>query len=474
MNDLCALGAADLGQLYRARKLSPVEVTVATLERIERLNPVLNAFITVLSESALAAARVAEAQFGAGFELGPMQGIPVSVKDIVNVKGSSTTAASRVLQHAGPDDDDAEVVRRLRAAGAVLIGKVNLHEFAFGVPDSDSPFGVVQNPRRIGYMAGGSSSGSGAAVAAGLGVVSIGSDTGGSIRNPASVCGLVGLKPTHDLVSVRGVIPVSEQLDDIGPIGRSVADVAACLTAIADDDRSASPTNNYVSALQHEVRGLRVGVPNNACFQFGQPGALALNAHAHQCMRDLGLILVPIILPRAEEVRDVWEVIARVDLWTYHARHRDQEELYGRSFRGRAQAGRETHAVDYAKALATKTDIRRQWLTVFDRVDLLVLPGNVAGAQRHGTETVEINGQEYTVTMAYSPHNRTANITGFPALVLPVGDDDGLPIGIQLQAPPRREARLLAVAAALEQSLGNLPNRLGIEPRTLATPATSG
>jgi aspartyl-tRNA(Asn)/glutamyl-tRNA(Gln) amidotransferase subunit A len=468
--DLCALGVAELGRLYRARTLSPVEVARATLDRIERLNPVLNAYISVLDKDALAAARAVEAQFVAGCELGPLQGIPVSVKDIMNVQGSRTTAASKILQHAPFDVDDAEAVSRLRAGGAVLIGKTNLHEFAFGAPASDSPFGIVQNPRRVGHMPGGSSSGSAAAVAAGLGVLSLGTDTGGSVRNPASICGLVGLKPTHGLVPLDGVIPVSEQLDDVGPIGRSVADVAAALSAMVaqqtnGDGSMCAPSCDYVRTLNTDVRGLRVGLPTNTCFEFGQPSVLALQAHARQCLRDIGLTLIPVVLPRAEEIRAIWDVIAPADLLTYHQRHGGREELYGEPFRGRVRMGREIQAIDYARALAAKADVRRQWLAAFDGVDLLVLPGNVAPAQRHGVEAVDIAGRQYTTTMVYSPFNRTANMTGFPSLVLPIGEDDGLPISIQLQAAPHREAQLLAVAHALEQALGNLCDRWGIDVR---------
>ena len=235
-SELCAMGVCDLARLYRERQLSPAEVVRATIDRIERLNPELNAYIAVLSDSAMAAARAAEAQLAAGIDLGPLHGVPVSVKDIIGVKGTRTTAASRVLIDAPLDAEDATVVRRLRAAGAIVVGKVNLHEFAFGDPDPDGPFGNVQNPRKVGHQSGGSSSGSGAATAGGLGVVSLGTDTGGSIRHPASACGVVGLKPTYGLVPVHGVVPLSAHLDHVGPLGRSVADVAAGLAAIAGPD----------------------------------------------------------------------------------------------------------------------------------------------------------------------------------------------------------------------------------------------
>lgn len=476
--DPCELGVNELGRLYRRGELSPVEATRAVLDRITRLNPELNAYLTVLEEQALAAARAAELQFGAGIDLGPLQGIPVSVKDNIRVKSARTTAASRVLLDAPIDECDAPVVRRLRAAGAVLVGKTNLHEFANGAPDPEGPFGNVQNPRRIGHHAGISSSGSGAAVAAGLGVVSLGTDTGGSIRHPASVCGVVGLKPTYGLVPTRGVIPVSVHLDVVGPLGRSVADVAAGLGAIAGHD-PADPSSalvapdDYVGALGRDVRGLRLGLPSNRCFHFGRPEALALLERARASLAGLGLAPTPVELPLAEETLrrteppyDITTLIFSVDLLASHERYSGREGLYGRHLRERLQVGREISATQYARAREKQAEIRRRWLGVFEHVDLLVLPANVAGAPPHGSSTIEVDGTEYPAPVVTAGFNRPASLTGFPALVLPVGETpEGLPVGMQLVGPPFGESRLLAVGHALESALGELVQRWGIEPR---------
>lgn len=469
--ELCALGVAELGRLYRSGTLSPVEVTRATLDRIARLNPELNAYISVQAESALAAAQAAETQLRAGVDLGPLHGVPVAVKDIIAVKGTRTTAASRVLLDAPLDAEDAPVVRRLRAAGAIVLGKLNLHEFAFGDPDPEGPFGVVQNPRKVGHQAGSSSSGSGAAAAAGLCVVALGTDTGGSIRHPASACGVVGLKPTYGLVPLRGVIPLSVHLDHVGPLGRSVADVAAGLAAIAghdaDDPTSVmAPVGDYLAALGRDVRGLRMGVPTNACYRFGLPVAHALLDQARRTLVELGLAGIDLELPRAEEANDIATRLIAADLWLYHERYRDRAELYGRNFRQRAGQGRELSAVQYVRDKDAQADIRRRWLAVFERVDLLALPANVAGAPPHGQDFIEIDGQRLPIRTVMSGFNRVSNLTGFPALAMPIGQTpEGLPIGIQLVGPPFAEARLLAVAAALEQALGNLPAQWGIEPR---------
>ena len=471
-SELCALGVRDLARLYRMRELSPVDVVRATIERIERLNPALNAYITVLGESAMAGARAAEAQLASGIDLGPLHGVPVSVKDIIGVRGTRTTAASRVLLDAPPDTEDATVVRRLRAAGAIVVGKVNLHEFAFGDPDPDGPFGNVQNPRRIGHQSGGSSSGSGSATAAGLGVVSLGSDTGGSIRHPASACGVVGLKPTYGLVPVSGVVPLSAHLDHVGPLGRSVADVAAGLTAIAGwdpgDPLSAErPGADYFSALHRDVRGLRLGVPTNGFFRFGLPVALERLDSAYRALEDCGLVPIPLELPRVEEATElVRTMLIPVELWSYHERHRDRESLYGRNFRERARLGLEATALQYLRAKDAHAEMRRQWLTLFERVDVIALPSNVAGALRHGQNTIDIAGVSHPLRAVMSAYNPISNVTGFPAMVVPVGETpEALPIGLQLIAPPFGDARLLAVGQALENALGGLVAKWGIEPR---------
>ncbi len=238
--ELCSLGVAELGARYRGGSLSPVELTRAVLDRIERLNPDLNAFLVVTRDAAMAAAGAAEAQLRAGIDLGPLHGVPFSVKDIIDVVGLRTTAGSKVLLDGPVQEEDAPVVRRLRSAGAILIGKTNLHEFAYGAPDPEGPFGSVQNPRAIGRQSGSSSSGSAAAVAAGMGVFSVGTDTGGSVRHPASVCGVVGLKPTYGLVSLRGVVPLPPPPPPPGGPQRRYG--AAC--ALAATSRAAiSPTN---------------------------------------------------------------------------------------------------------------------------------------------------------------------------------------------------------------------------------------
>jgi aspartyl-tRNA(Asn)/glutamyl-tRNA(Gln) amidotransferase subunit A len=475
--DLCALNVSDLGFLYRSRKVSPVEVTKAVLQRIERWNPELRAYISVLHEQGLASARIAEQQIVAGIDLGALQGVPIAVKDNMRVRGSRTTAASRVLADAPLDQEDATVVRRLRASGAILIGKLNLQEFARGEQDSDSPFSEVQNPRLLGHQAGSSSGGSAAAVAAGLAVITLGTDTGGSIRHPASVCGVVGLKPTYGLVPLQGVIPLSTSLEAVGPLGRTVADIAAALGSIAAHDPTdptsiLAPIPDYVGGLDMDLRGLRLGVPTNAFYRFGIPDALAALENGREKLIDLGLIPIPIELPFAEETNELSKLIIDVDLWIYHERFSDREAFYGRDFLNRSLPGLDTRAIDYARAKESQAEIRRRWLRIFERVDLLLLPGNAAGAPPMGIDTIEVAGESYAVSMVNSRFNRAANITGFPALVLPCGaTGDGLPIALQLVGPPLSEHRLLAAAHRLEGSLGRLVSQWGVEPRRSSGPS---
>src|ERR1700674_3668740 len=285
----------DLAPRLRRKEISPVELTRACLGRIEKLNPALNAFITVTAESALAEARVAEIEIARGDWRGPLHGIPIALKDLIDTAGTRTTAASALFEHRVPAED-AEVVRRLRQAGAVILGKNNLHEFAYGGSSLVSHFGDVHNPWGVGRIAGGSSGGSAAAIVAGLAYAAIGTDTAGSIREPAALCGCVGLKPTYGRVSSRGVIPLSSSLDHVGPLAATVADAAIVLQAIAGYDSADIttadvPVADYVSRLRQGAKSMRVGVPRAYFFDDLDPQVASA---MEQALREISRLVAEI------------------------------------------------------------------------------------------------------------------------------------------------------------------------------------
>ena len=290
-----------VSELLRAGSVSPVELTEKCLARIEQLNPRLNAFITVTADSAMAQARQAEVEIRRGHWRGPLHGVPLALKDLIDTADVRTTAASSLFKDRVPAED-AEVVRRLKAAGAVLLGKQNLHEFAYGASSMVSYFGEVRNAWNPEYIVGGSSGGSATAVAAGLGYGAIGTDTAGSIREPAALCGVVGLKPTYGRVSARGVIPLSVSLDHVGPIARSVADAAIILQAIAGFDAGDKasvdvPVDDYLAGLGKNVKPLRIGVPRKFFFEDLDPDIASATTHALSGLAMLGAELHDIELP---------------------------------------------------------------------------------------------------------------------------------------------------------------------------------
>jgi aspartyl-tRNA(Asn)/glutamyl-tRNA(Gln) amidotransferase subunit A len=469
-DDLCSLGVFELARLYREKQVSPVEVVEAHLRRCGRLNPVLNAFLVMLKESAMEAARAAEALFRAGVDLGPLQGVPVSVKDIIRVRGTRTTAASKVLLEEDLDREDAVVVRRLRAAGAILIGKTNLHEFATGDPDPAGPFGLVQNPRRVGYHPGSSSSGAGAAAAAGLGVIAMGTDTGGSVRIPAYLCGVAGLKPTTGRIDLEGIIPLSWTLDTVGPLARRVRDVGAAWTACAGRPMGRMKLTDYGGAifqgnLEQTVRGWRLGIPTNGYFRLLQPAVYEAFERTLKVLGDLGGQLMDFDSPGVEGMPDLTMVITQAEGSAYHERYRHREHLYHSAFRERVFPGREMKAMDYLAARRRQLELQQEWGKAIYGFDALVMPSGPALAPPHGADKLGIQGQSFPIRPLLSRFTRPASLLGWPALTLPNGmSGEGLPTGIQLVGPPDSEERLLILGQRLEEALGWV-KKFPIEPR---------
>ena len=468
-SNLCNLGVFELARLYRENRLSPVEVVNAHLERCERLNPVLNSFLLILKESAKETAQAMAALFRSGVDLGPLQGVPISIKDLIHMRGTRTTAGSRVLLQEPLDEKDAIVVQRLQAAGAVIIGKTNLYEFASGDPDPAGPFGLVQNPRRVGYLPGSSSSGAGAAVAAGMGVIAMGTDTGGSVRIPAYLCGVAGIKPTTGRIELDGIIPLSWTLDSVGPLARRVSDVAAAFVAcvgrpygrLGFEDPSGAA---FLNILDQPVHGWRIGIPRGEYFRQMQPVVSAAFENTIRVLGDLGCQLIDFDPPGVDMMPNLTMVITQSEGSAYHERYRDREQLYGPSFRERVLVGRELKAVNYLTARQRQIELQREWQETVRGFDALAMPSGPAVAPPHGTTMIEINGKSVAFRPLLSSFTRPASLLGWPALTLPNGvSEEGLPTGIQLMGMKDSEERLFNLGHQLEKALGWVP-KLGIEP----------
>lgn len=442
------LGIAEASDLLRRKQISPVDLTTACLARIDQLNPTINAFITVMHESALAQARAAEAEILADNWRGPLHGIPIGLKDLIDTAGVKTTCGSALFADRVPTED-AEIVRRLKSAGAVIVGKQNMQEFAWGGTSTSSFFGPVHNPWDVDRIAGGSSGGSAAAVATGMCFAAIGTDTGGSVREPAAFCGIVGLKPTYGRVSTRGVFPLSPSLDHVGPLCRNVIDTALVLEVIAGHDKWDTtcvdvPIDSYASALNVKTNP-RIGIVRKPFFDDLDPEIENAMNEALKQIGNLASAVIEIDLPSTPAAVQAPEVYA------LHAKHFcETPELYGRWMRERLEQAKAIDTVTYIEARQELDRVRRFVGDVFSKVDLLVTPT---------TKVPPITIRE-ALDMSPEPagelwlwNTRPFNAYGFPTISLPCGfTQSGLPIGIQISAPNFSEGSLLTFAYALESS----------------------
>jgi aspartyl-tRNA(Asn)/glutamyl-tRNA(Gln) amidotransferase subunit A len=440
----------ELASRLRRKEVSPVELTHACLDRIEKLNPTLNAVITAMPDLALEQARTAESEIARGEWRGPLHGIPIALKDLIDTAGTRTTAGSAVYQDRVPSED-AEVVRRLQRAGAVILAKNNLHEFAYGGSSLVSFFGDVHNPWNMGHIAGGSSGGSAAAVAAGLCYAAIGTDTAGSIREPAALCGCVGLKPTYGRISARGVIPLSWSLDHVGPLAVSVADAAVVLQAIAGYDAldpcsADAPVADYVSPLRDEPKNLRVGVPRAHFYDELDDEVRAAVEQA--------LALVDKLVANVRELQIDVPTDRTVQAAESYAYHSDDvarsPELYQPETLRRIRSGERISTADYVRRRREQDQTRRRANDLFTEVDLLVTPAATIPAPsiaelRKNPDT--LRPAELTLLR----NTRPFNVWGLPAISVPCGfTKSGLPIGLQIAGPPWREDLVLKLAHAYE------------------------
>jgi aspartyl-tRNA(Asn)/glutamyl-tRNA(Gln) amidotransferase subunit A len=451
--DIPFLTIAELSRAYDQRELSPVEVTRALLDRIAAHDGALHSFIRVTEDVALAEARDAERALMAGERRGPMHGIPYGLKDIVETAGIPTTGHSKLRQDHIPQAD-AEVVRRLRAGGGVLLGKLATWEFALGGPSWDLPWPPALNPWDRGRLPGGSSSGPGAAVAAGFMPAAIGTDTGGSIRGPAAYCGIAGLKPTYGRVSRRGVFPNTFTMDHIGPMTRSAEDIALMLQDIAghdpldlgSDDR---PVPDYRAALGGGVKGLRLGLIEGWHEGEGAHADLsAAIADAVAALERLGAIVEPVKLSSLRDYTDCKTTISSVELYTIHERDlRTRPRDFGRILRNRVLPGALIRGEEYQAALRWRVALAREQHTAFARFDALLTAGARTIADKADPEQKDRLVAAPSITMPFS-------VSGVPALAIPCGFSraEGMPLSLQLAGRPFDEATLLRIAHAYQQA----------------------
>lgn len=447
--ELPYLTVAEAAALIRSRRLSPVDLVQAVVERIDRLDPKVHAFITVTREKALSVARAAEQEIAAGKYRGPLLGIPFGVKDTHYTKGIRTTANTPVLEDFVPDFD-ATVVTRLERAGAVLVGKLNLPEFSFGGASTGGAFPGANNPWDLSRTPGGSSSGSGAALAAGFVLAATGGDTSGSIRNPATLCGVVGMKPTYGRVSRHGIVAISWSLDHVGPMTRTVVDNAIVLNVLAghdplDESSAQLPVPDYTRALTRGVRGMRVGVPKAAMFDGYHADVLRAFDEALATFRKLGARVVEVEMPPTiDAIDDVQSIVRIAEASSYHEPFlSERAERYGQTnVRRDVESGTLITAVQYLRAQKVRARFVKELTALFRTFDVFLTPGMPAPAG----EPMENVRQSF---------RRMFNACGFPALVLPNGfstSPTGLPIGLQIAAKPFDEETIYAAAAAFEEA----------------------
>jgi aspartyl-tRNA(Asn)/glutamyl-tRNA(Gln) amidotransferase subunit A len=455
--DLAFASIEEVARLYRKHTLSPVEVTKLMLARIDQLNPKINAYITVTAEVALAQAKKAEAELFAPRERkshrdrGPLHGIPISLKDNIYTKDIRTTAGSKILKDFVPLHD-AVVWAKLQEAGAILIGKTNLHEFAYGVTTNNPHYGPTRNPWDLGRIPGGSSGGSAAAVAAGLCYGSIGTDTGGSIRIPASLCGVVGLKPGIGRVSAEGVVPLSPRLDFVGPLARTAADAALLLGPIFVRGKKEPSLSSRQKFSAKSLRKLRLGLPKDFFFNVISDDVYLAFQEGVRKLQEKGATVKAISIPLLNETEDAGNHIAWAEATHYHQQAGWFPTLsadYGKDVRTRLEMGAKVSATMYLKALETRDKFIQQFHLAMAEagVDALVLPTTPIAAPLLGEEITRTGKEDHPTRALLLRLNRPANLGGLPSISIPCGlTATGLPVGLQLIGAVTDEPLLLHIA----------------------------
>jgi aspartyl-tRNA(Asn)/glutamyl-tRNA(Gln) amidotransferase subunit A len=432
----------EAGSALRSRQISCLELTNRCLDHIAKLNPRLNAFLTVTGETARATAQDLDRELARGRDRGPLHGIPIAHKDLICTKGVRTTSGSKLFADHVPSSD-ARVVERLNAAGAVMVGKTGLHELAYGITSDNPHFGTIRNPRNPEHIPGGSSGGSAVAVATGMALMATGTDTGGSIRIPASYCGVVGIKPTYGLVSLAGVQPLGFSLDHIGPLTTTVGDARVSLDAMADGaQRKPAPAS---------VREIRVGVPQNYYFTRVTPEVREAVHLAAKRAEGLGARVIPVQVPDIDAISAASLVILLSEAAALYEPYMDRQSEIGMDVRALLYQGRLVPATDYVNAQRLRKVLANEFRALFRSIDCLFTPATPITAPRIGQREVEIDGETLDTRLVTTRFARGFNALGFPALAMPCGETpEGMPIGLQMVGRPFEESLLFKLGEALE------------------------
>ena len=452
MHEALALSIDAVAGLIRAGDLSPVELVDAALARIEATEPLINAFSVVVHDRAKQAAKTAEAEIANGAWKGPLHGVPIAMKELYDVRGLPTTCSSKV-RHDHVATGDSTATARLEAAGAVIVGKTHTHEFAFGIKTP-----LSRNPWNTDHIPGGSSGGSGAAVAARSVFMGMGSDTGGSIRIPAALCGTVGLKPTYGRCSKAGVASLSWSLDHVGPLTRTARDAAHCLQILAGHDprdpgSADEPAPDFSARIDAGVKGLKIGVPGNYFFEQAEPEVAAATRDAIAVLEGAGAVVVEVAIPFADLILAVEYGICCAEASAYHRETlRARPDLYEPDVRAFLEAGELIPATDYIQCRRLRLHIREAFGRLFERVDVVVAPAVAAQAAPCGVDShVWSNGNEEALNPIYVRLSAPANVTGLPSIAVPAGfSSAGLPLAAQIIGPAFDEATILRTAQAHE------------------------
>lgn len=448
----------ELGKLYRSGAVTPVEIVQQALARIDRLDPGLNSYLTVVEDRALEQAARAEKEFRAGHWRGPLHGVPYAAKDLLETRGIRTTVGS-ALRADNVSHTDAAIIERLDEAGAILLGKTGLHEWAYGITSTNPHFGPIRNPWDPERIPGGSSGGSAAAQAASLCIFSLGSDTGGSIRIPAALCGIAGLKPTFGRVSRRGAFPLGHTLDTMGPFGSCVKDTALVYMSIAGHDAldpvsSTEPVEGLRWQGRRRLDGVVIGVPDHFYFDNLAPDIDSSAQAALRALAELGAELREVKMPDIEMANSLHRIILLAEASSVHhrllERHRD---AFGDDVRALLDQGSLVSAMDYINAQRARRVFCRRFGAAMESVDALVAPTVPIPTARIGELEVEVNGRAENVRLATTRNVRALNLTGLPVVSVPCGfDRDGMPIGLQIVGKKYSEKTILAIAAAYERA----------------------